>query len=116
VPPEVNVPVDALPRHGTGHASVQRQMIFEYAGTGSNHRMVQLTVKPESSFRFVAGALTEFWVRGGLAVVNGQSVHADCFVVCEEGAEVDLQSPYGVLLIAWAEGRERGGDGNLFGF
>jgi hypothetical protein len=31
------------------------------------------------------------------------------------GARVELRSPYGALLLAWAEGRERG-EGNLFGF
>ena len=115
VPPEVNVPVDALPVQETGIAGVQRRIVFDYAGTGSAHRMVQLSLRPESAFSFTAGALTEFWVRGGLLAVNGRPAHAGCFIVCEAGARVQVQCPYGALLLAWAEGREEG-DGNLFGF
>ncbi len=115
VPPEVNVVVDALPLEPTGVAGVQRQMVFDYAGTGSNHRMVQLTVLPETGFEFVTGALTEFWVRGGNLTVNGQPVHANCFVVCEAGAAVRVNSPFGALLMAWAQGQESGA-GNLFGY
>lgn len=115
VPPEVNVPVDALPVTETGMAGVQRRMIFDYAGTGSEHRMVQLAIRPETGFSFTAGALTEFWVRGGLLAVNGRGVHADCFVVCEQGASVEVQCRYGAVVIAWAEAREQG-SGNLFGF
>jgi hypothetical protein len=115
VPPEINVPVDALVHEDTGVPGVRRQQIFDYAGTGTERRMVQLTLKPGSEFAFRAEALTEFWVRGGLLAVNDEPAHADCFVVCEPGAQVRLQSPYGALLIAWAEGRERAA-GNLFGF
>jgi hypothetical protein len=115
VPPEINVPVDALVHEDTGVRGVRRQPIFDYAGTGDDHRMVQLTLKPGSAADFEVQSLTEFWVRGGLLAVNGVAAHADCFIVCEAGARVQLRSPYGGLLLAWAEGRERG-DGNLFGF
>lgn len=119
VPPEINVPVDELPALPTGVAGVTRQSIFDYAGTGSTHRMVQLAVRPESEFNFTATAVTEFWVRGGALTLGGQAAHADCFVVCEAGAEVRVACPYGALLIAWAEGPEaqaREGTRNLFGF
>ena len=43
IPPEINVPVDGLALHATGHYGVRRQMIFDYAGTGTERRMVQLT-------------------------------------------------------------------------
>ena len=115
VPPEVNVSVDALALQPTGMAGVRRQTVFDYRGTGTGRRMVQLTVRPESEFEFRAGALTEFWVRGGTLGVNGATAHANCFVVCEAGATVRLASPFGALLIGWAEGRELG-VGNLFGF
>jgi hypothetical protein len=115
MPPEVNIPVDALPKMDTGIAGVKGQLIFDYAGTGKNHRMVQLSVKPETGFEFEAGALTEFWLRGGLAAINDEPVHADCFIVCEAGAKVRVRSPYGALFIAWAEGREKSA-GNLFGY
>lgn len=115
VPPETNVPVDALAKLETGIDGVLGQMIFDYAGTGSGHRMVQLSIRPETTFEFEAGALTEFWVRGGLAAFNDQPVHADCFVICEPGARVTVRSPFGALLLAWADGREKS-SGNLFGF
>jgi hypothetical protein len=115
VPPEVNVPVDALPLEPTGVPGVQRQMVFDYAGTGTDHRMVQLTLRPETAFEFETSALTELWMRGGNLLVNGHAAHANCFVVCEAGAQVRIESPFGALLLGWAQGRETGG-GNLFGY
>jgi len=115
VPPEVNVPVDALPYFPSGHAGVRRQTVFDYADTGSAHRMVQLTLRPGAAFRFEARALTDFWVRGGAVEVDGQDATGNCFVQCPAGATVRIESPYGALLLGWAEGRELG-DGNLFGF
>jgi hypothetical protein len=118
-PPEINVPVDALPRVATGIDGVTRQTIFDYAGTGSVHRFVQLALRPGSALpAWRAGALTEFWVRGGLLRVNGRELRANCFVVAEPGARVEMVSPYGALLLAWAEGPEQGGPAgaSLFGF
>jgi ChrR Cupin-like domain len=103
MPPEVNIKVDALPLQATGIEGVQRQVIFDYAGTGSNHRMLQLHLRPGSEISFQAGARTEFWVRGGNLVINGQAAHANCFVVCEADAQVNISSPFGALLLAWAD-------------
>lgn len=115
VPPEINIEVDSLSYEATGFAGVRRQTIFDYAGTGTAHRMVQLTLRPGSVFAFRAGALTEFWVRGGGVHVNGEVADANAFVVCEPGATVEIASPFGALLLGWAEGQEaRGSD--LFGF
>ncbi len=115
VPPEVNVGVDALVHEDTLVRGVRRQVIFDYANTGTDRRMAQLTLRPGADFTFEAGALTEFWVRGGALSANGAQAHADCFIVCEPCAHVRIRSPYGALLIAWAEGREKS-EGNLFGF
>lgn len=115
VPPEVNIAVDAVAPEATGVAGVKRQAIFDYQDTGSDHRMAQLTLRPETRCSFDTPALTEFWVRSGLVAVNGQVVHANSFVVCEAGAHVEWSSPFGALLLAWAEGQEPG-PGNLFGF
>ncbi|TFY96333.1 cupin domain-containing protein [Ramlibacter humi] len=115
VPPEVNVPVDQMRHEDTLVRGVRRQLIFDYAGTGTDRRMVQLTMKPGVDFHFQAGDVTEFWVRGGLLSVNGEEAHGDCFIVCEPGARVHFRSPYGALLLGWAEGREAS-QGNLFGF
>jgi hypothetical protein len=115
MPPEINVPVDDIRHEDTLLRGVRRQLIFDYAGTGTERRMVQLSLRPGTDIRFEAGALTEFWVRGGALAVGDKPAQADCFIVCEPGADVRLHSPYGALLIAWAEGRERS-EGNLFGF
>ena len=122
LPPEINVPVDTLPMQATGIAGIRRQEVFSYAGTGSNHRMVQLNLLPGAVAAFDVTHLTEFWVRGGNLVVNGQSADANSFLVCEAGAHVQLTAPFGALLLAWAEGRERYTDAagavspDLFGF
>lgn len=115
VPPEVNIDVDALVHEDTLVRGVRRQVIFDYANTGTDRRMAQLRIRPGADFSFEAGALTEFWVRGGQVVVNDAVANADCFVVCEPGAAVRVRSPFGALLLGWAEGREKG-EGNLFGF
>jgi hypothetical protein len=105
--PDINVTVDALVAQQTGIAGVRRQTIFDYAGTGSAHRFAQLTLSPGAECpEWTCVALTEFWVRGGLLQINGQVAHANCFVVVEPGATVRLASPYGALLLAWAEAPE----------
>ena len=121
-PPEVNVPVDQLENVATGVAGVSRQAIFDYSGTGSNHRMVQLKLLPGACVDFLVVQATEFWVRGGNLLVNQQSAQANTFVVCEPGAAVRLAAPFGALVLGWAEGREQplAGSANaasdLFGF
>lgn len=106
--PEHNVDVDRLQACETGIAGVRRQTIFDYAGTGSDHRFVQLALRPGSRIPpWRAGGLTEFWVRGGLLDVDGRTVRANCFVVVPAGCTVALGSPFGALLLAWAEGREQ---------
>lgn len=113
VPPEINVVVDAVDRWQTGVPGLQRQTIFDYAGTASLHRYVQLRWMPGSVCPpWRATALTEFWVRGGRVEVDGQMVHANCFVVVEQGATVQMASPFGALLLAWAEGPEDWADGS----
>jgi hypothetical protein len=125
VPPDVNVAVDALPCWQTGIPGLLRQTIFDYAGTGSDHRFAQLHLRPGLRCPpWRAGALTEFWVRAGLLQVAGREAHANSFVVIEPGATVELAAPHGALLLAWAEGREQWLDAaasaapprSLFGF
>jgi hypothetical protein len=106
-PPEINVDVDALPRWQSGIAGLLRQTIFDYAGTGSGHRFLQLRLAPGvvcPAWR--SSALTEFWVRGGLVQIDGRLVQANSFVVIEAGALVEMASPHGALLLAWAQGPE----------
>lgn len=124
-PPDINIDVDALTHWHSGIAGLVRQQIFDYAGTGSNHRFVQWRLRPGVVCPpWRTTALTEFWVRGGLVLVNGRLVRGNSFVVAEPGAELDIRSPHGALLLAWADGPERwlqphAGEGpppSLFGF
>jgi hypothetical protein len=105
--PDLNITVDALVSQQTGIQGVRRQTIFDYAGTGSAHRFVQLSLAPGAEVPpWRCERPAEFWVRGGLLGINGQVAHANCFVVIEPGAVVRMGSPHGALLLAWAEGPE----------
>lgn len=105
VPPDINVPVDALQPMHLPLAGTVRRTVFDYAGTGSAHRFVQLSLRPGTAWpRFEAGALVELWVRGGTVTLDGRAAHANCFAVIEPGARVSLASPFGAVLLAWSEG------------
>ena len=105
VPPDINVTVDALALRATGCPGVMRQDIFDYAQTTDDHRFVQLAIRPQAHIaRLRPTALTELWVRAGLIEVDGRVAAAGSFVILEPGAEVSLASPFGALLLAWAEG------------
>ncbi len=114
--PEINVPADAVPAFETGVPGIRRQMLFDYSGTGSAHRMLQLRLLPGASARFVAGGQTEFWVRAGTVLVNGAAAHANHIVVCESGARVEWASEFGASLMVWAEGPDQKSGGSLFGY
>lgn len=108
VPPEMNVAVDAVPSYETGVPGLRRQMLFDYAGTGSAHRFVQWQMRPGTAVRpWRASAATEFWVRGGRLVVDGRAVPANHFIIVQAGAAVAMSSPHGALVLAWAEGPEQ---------
>lgn len=106
--PEINVAVDRQPLMQTGVAGVLRQTIYDYAGSGSAHRFVQLSLQPGADCPpWQAGAPTEFWLRAGQLEIDGRCAPANSFVVIEAGARVQMASPYGARLLAWAEGCER---------
>jgi hypothetical protein len=119
VAPEINVSVDLLPTQACALAGTTRQMIFDYRATPDNRRMVQLHIRPETRWPvFEATGLIDLWIRGGELVLNGQAIHANCFVVIEPGQRVELVSPYGALVLAWAQGPVvwEGKPGDPFGF
>lgn len=122
LPPDINVRVDGLPQRETGIAGLRRQLIFDYAGTGSAHRFVQLALRPATVCPpWQATALTEFWIRGGAIEIDGRTAAANHFVVVEAGAAVAMASSSGALLLVWAEGPPAWSDGpapsrNLLGF
>jgi hypothetical protein len=105
VAPEINVSVDALAAAPTGLPTTTRKLIFDYRGTGHARRMVQLHLLPGSRWpRFRTTATVDVWVRGGEIHLDNARLHANCFAVIDPDREVTLHSPYGALLIAWAEG------------
>jgi hypothetical protein len=117
-PPEINIRVDELPKFNTGYSGVAAQSIFDYKPLKQNRRYCQIHITPQSSLDFMIAARTEFWMRGGNLTVNGLSAYANCFIICEPGAHIEITSPFGALLLAWAEGPELSTteQGNLFGF
>jgi quercetin dioxygenase-like cupin family protein len=108
MPPEVNVAIDEVAAMQTGVPGLTRQLGFDYAGTRHNHRFSQLRMAPGTECPpWRATGLVELWVRGGLVEINGVVSHANTFVSIEPGAELHWRSPYGALLLVWAEGPEQ---------
>lgn len=108
--PDINVDVDRAPLLQTGVPGLVRQPIFDYAGTGSAHRLLQWRLAPGCHCpAWRASAAVELWVRGGQIEVNGQTAHGNCFVIIEPDATVQMRSRYGALLLCWAEGPEAWG-------
>ncbi len=105
VAPEINVPVAGVVANDTGVVGFRRKTVFDYAGTGDPHRMLQWLIRPGSvTPRVRATALTECWVYAGDLLVNGQAAHANCYVIIEPGTEFGLASRFGALVFAWLEG------------
>ena len=120
-PPEINVAVDKVGAVATGLSGLTRQPIYDYAGSGTNRRLLQWKLRPETELPvWQASDWVELWIRGGEVVVSGQKAHANCFVVIEPGATVRIDSPFGALALVWAEGPEHwpagAAPGDRFGF
>ncbi len=120
-PPDINVAVDRLPALPTAIAGVTRKMIFDYALSKGEHRYVQMGMLPGSAApAFTTAAPLELWVRGGDLRVGGKVATANCFVIVEAGATVEISSSFGALFHAWSEGPTGWADGakrpDLFGF
>jgi hypothetical protein len=114
--PDINVTVEALPMMATQIAGVGRRMIFDYAKTGTDRRLVQLQILPGASIPAHRTTDTvEWFVVGGDVQVGEASAQAGSFVVIEPDTEVTIGSRYGALLLCWAEGRIDWSDGNLYG-
>ena len=110
--PDINILVDALPVLTTTLPGVTRRLVFDYAGTGTDRRMVQLSLLPGAHLpAHVTSSLVEFFLLGGDVRVNGKVASGGSFVVIEPDAEVDIASTYGARLLAWAEGPAPWADG-----
>lgn len=121
VMPDINVTVEALPMIATQVAGVSRRMVFDYARTGSDHRLVQLQILPGHDVPVHRTTdLVEWFVLGGDVQIGDARARAGSFVVIEPGSEIAVTSRYGALLLAWAEGSIDWSDGkarsDLYGF
>ena len=121
VMPDINVAVERLPALATSIAGVTRKMIFDYALSAGEHRYVQLGMLPGSATpAFTTRAPLELWVRAGDLRIGGATAYANCFVIVEAGATIEIASSFGALFHAWSEGRTDWADGSkrpdLFGF
>ena len=104
VPPDINVAVDRLPALPTAIAGVTRKMIFDYALSKGEHRYAQMGMLPGSvTPAFTTRAPLELWVRGGDLRVGGAVAYANCFVIVEAGATVEIASGFGALFHAWSD-------------
>ncbi|HTR84919.1 MAG TPA: hypothetical protein VMI56_10610 [Reyranella sp.] len=114
VPPDINIVVDALPTLVTTLPGVERRLVFDYAGTGTDRRLVQLALLPGTRLpAHVTSSLVEFFLLGGDLRVNGTAASGGSFVVIEPDTEVDISSAYGARLLAWAEGPAAWADGRM---
>jgi hypothetical protein len=120
VPPDISVEVAHTLPIATRFAGVARRALFDYAGTGTNRRLCELTLWPRTPVLRVAHtALTDLYLLAGDLRVNAQVVVGPSFVVIEPGAEISMHSEYGCALLAWAEGPAwcaDGGERELYGF
>lgn len=121
IPPDIIVAVDRLPVLPTSIGGVTRRMIFDYALSGNEHRYVQLGMLPGSATpAFTTRAPLEIWVRAGDLRIGAATAYANCFVIVEPGATIEIASDFGVLFHAWSEGPADWADGGkrpeLFGF
>ncbi len=103
--PDLNITVASLRTIPTFVPGLLHRMIWDYAGTGHDRRMVCLQLQPGTALpAHRTTALVDWFVVAGDIAVNGRPVLANSFVVQEEGAELAAESGHGCMLIAWAEG------------
>ena len=121
VPPDINITVDALPSLATGIGGLSRRNVFDYRGTGHNHRMAQLALLPGTRLPPHASTATIDWfLLAGDATVNNTALTGGCFCITEPGTELSIATDYGARLLAWAEGPVEWLDGvarpDLYGY
>jgi anti-sigma factor ChrR (cupin superfamily) len=113
--------ITSFARRRSAHHRLDRRMLFDYAGTGDNHRFVELTLWPEMSIpTHRTTALTEWLVLAGAATINNRPAPIGSFVIMEPDTEVTISSDYGCRLLAWADGpvawSEMGVTEDIYGF
>lgn len=110
-PPDITVVLDAVAQVASPFAGVLRRPVFDYAGTGSNHRLCSLQLWPGAKLNDLHHTgLTDFFLLAGDLSVGDTTVTGPSVVVIEPGARVHLSSRFGCSLLAWAEGPAPAGD------
>ena len=103
--PDLNVTVAEQRPLPTFVPGMVMRMVFDYAGTGHDRRMLCLQLQPGTAMPpYRATGLVDWFVVAGDIAVNGRQVLANSFVVQPEGSEMHAGSGHGCMLIAWAEG------------
>ncbi|MFC3231080.1 cupin domain-containing protein [Marinibaculum pumilum] len=103
--PDLNVTVAEQRPLPTFVPGMLMRMVFDYAGTGHDRRMVCLQLQPGTVLPpYRAGGLVDWFVVAGDITVNDRQVLANSFVVQPAGSEMRAGSGHGCMLIAWAEG------------
>jgi hypothetical protein len=119
-PPDISVNLEQAVAVATAFPGVLRRPVFDYAGTGRDHRLSGLTLWPRTpSLRVRQTALTDFFVLAGDLRIGRHVVCGPSFVVIEPQARLELSSHHGCSLIAWAEGpawSESDDGAELYGF
>ncbi|MFO1245522.1 MAG: hypothetical protein U1E71_10130 [Ramlibacter sp.] len=118
-PPDITIALDTTVVVATRFAGVSRRPVFDYAGTGDNHRLCGLNLWPGTAMTLQHSALTDLFVLAGDLQVNGRLVAGPAIVVIEPGSTVTLASRFGCSLLAWAEGPALcadTGQAELYGF
>ena len=104
----------------TRFPGIVRRPLFDYAGTGDDRRLCNLTLWPGTPPATVQHtALTDIFVLVGDLRVNDKTLHGPAFVIIEPGTAATLSSEYGCSLLAWAEGPglcQTSGTAELYGF
>lgn len=119
-PPDIAIAVADLPSIPTGLPSVARRMVFDYAQTPHCRRLVQLQLFPGARLPpHRTSQQVDWYVIGGALDLSGRPAGAASLVTIEPDTMVEAHSPYGCLLLAWAEGPVRWADraaSDLYGF
>lgn len=127
VPPELNIWPENFALQATRSPGVGRRLLFDYAGTGTDRRLVQLHLLPGASIpAHRTSELVEWFVLAGGVELGGATApitaQGGSFVIIEPESEVTISSSYGALVLAWAEGptrwldRHDGGASEIYGF
>jgi hypothetical protein len=103
--PDLNITVRDLASTATSVAGVSRRVVFDYANTPHNRRFVELSLLPGTTIPMhrLSKNIDWFVIAGDISI-NEHTACANHCVVIEAGSEVTVNSRFGALILAWADG------------